>query len=110
MAHEETSMRGFLSALALSTLLVAPALACAPSAKDGAAGPPIAALLDAQLPKAQLSDADLAKVRDLRQQMAALVATQKFVEARAIEASAMRILGYKKLPSRCGTFAWSKIG
>jgi hypothetical protein len=105
-------MRAFLLGLALSGLLAAPALACGPAAKGGAPIPPIASLLDEELPKVQLADADLAKVRELRAKIATLVAAKKTDQARDVEEEAMAILGYRKALLRCGpgTFLWMKVG
>jgi hypothetical protein len=109
MAHQETTMRTLVFGLALSALIAAPALACG-TAKSGLSGPPIAGLLDERLAQAQLAQADLAKVRDLRATIATLVAADKIDQARAAEQEAMGILGYRKVASRCGGFAWYKVG
>ena len=100
-------MRTLVFGLALSVLITAPALACG-TAKSGYSGPPIAALLDEDLAKAQLAEADRAKVHDLRATIATLVAANKIDQARAAEEEAMRILGYKRVVSRCHTFSWYK--
>jgi hypothetical protein len=104
-------MRAFLFGLALSTLMAAPALACGPAVKGAAPIPPIAADLDARLAKAQLPDADAAKVRELRTKIETLVAEKRIVEARHAEDEAMGILGYRKALSRCGpgSFTWFKV-
>jgi hypothetical protein len=102
-------MRAFLFGLALSTLIAAPALACGTVAKGGAQLPPIGADLDAHLAKAQPSEADLAKVRDLRAKIETLVAEKKIGEAFRTETEAMGILGYKRVLSRCGPSSWSKV-
>jgi hypothetical protein len=105
-------MRAILFGLALSALMAAPALACGPATKGGAPIPPIASALDEELPNAQLADADLAKLRELRAKIAALVTAKKIDQARDVEEKAMAILGYRKALLRCGpgTFLWMKIG
>ena len=101
-------MRAVLFGLALSTLIAAPALACTPVAKGGPSTASFTADVDAHLAKAQVADADLAKVRDLRAKIDALVAEKKFGEAYKTEEEAMGILGYKRVLSRCGPSSWSK--
>jgi hypothetical protein len=103
-------MRPLLLALVLSGLIVAPALACGPAVKNGAPIPPIASALDDLLPKAELSAADLEKVRALRAEIATLVASNNMREARHVEEQAMAILGYRKALTRCGpgSFLWAR--
>ena len=102
-------MRAFLLALAVSTLIAAPALACGTAAKTSAPIPPIGTDLDAHLAKAQLSEADLAKVRDLRARIETLIAEKNIGEAWKTETEAMGILGYERHLSRCGPGYWSKV-
>ena len=105
-------MRAILLGLVLSGLIAAPALACGPGTKGGAPIPPIASVLDEELPKAQLTEDDLAKARALRAQIATLVAAKKVDQARAVEEKAMALLGYRKMLLRGGpgTFLWMKTG
>src|SRR5262249_26325301 len=105
-------MRALVVGLVLSALLAAPALACGSAVKGPAHVPPVAAELDDLLPKAQLSEADLAKLKDLRAQIATLVAAKNIKQARAVEEDAMRMLGYHKGLTRCGpgTYVWIKLG
>lgn len=88
----------------LLRLMVSPVLACNPI-------PPLAAALDALLPRAALSEADLAKVKDFRAQIKTLAAAGKTGEARETEEHAMLLLGYKKDWLKCGegTFQWTKL-
>ena len=104
-------MRPLLLGLVLSTLIVSPALACGPASKTQSNLPPLAASLDAMLPKAKLTAADAAKVGALRVKMTKLASTGKQDEARDAEEEAMRILGYEKAYMRCGpgTFSWRKV-
>src|SRR5947209_18083556 len=78
---EPPTMRALLFGLALSTLIAAPALACAHVTKGDPATASFTADIDAHLAKAQLADADLAKVRELRAKIDALVAENKFHDA-----------------------------
>jgi hypothetical protein len=107
-------MRALVVGLVLSGLLAAPALACGSAVKGSAHIPPVAVAveLDELLPKAQLSEADLAKIKDLRAQITTLAAARKIVQARAVEEDAMRMLGYRKGLMRCGpgTYVWMKLG
>ena len=105
-------MRALVVGFILAGLLGAPALACGSAVKGVSNAPPLAAELDELLPKAQLSEADLAKLKDLRAQIAALGAAGKANQARAVEGQAMRMLGYRKAYMRCGpgSFAWMKLG
>jgi hypothetical protein len=97
-------IRVLMITVTLLRLMVSPVLACNPV-------PPLAAALDALLPRAALSEADLAKVKDLRAQIKTLVATGKTREARETEEQAMLLLGYKKDWLKCGegTFQWTKL-
>ena len=99
-------MRAFLLALAVSTLIAAPALACGTASKTSAPISRIGADLDAHLAKAQLSEADLAKVRDLRAKIETALADKKFSEAWDAETAAMDILGYDRVVSRCAPSSW----
>lgn len=105
-------MRAFLFGLALSGLLAAPALACGSAVKGAAVTPPIVAELDDHLANAQLSETDLAKVRDLRTKMETLVAEKKIAQAQKTQEEAMGILGYRKALMRCGpgSYSWIKVG
>ena len=105
-------MRALAVGLVLTGLLAAPALACGSTVKGSALVPAIAVELDELLPKAQLSEADLAKVKELQARIATLVAARNIDEARSVEADAMRMLGYRKGLTRCGpgTFVWMKLG
>jgi hypothetical protein len=96
-------MRTLLLAIALSAFVATPVLACGPVAL---AGP-----LDALLPDAKLTADDLAKVNALRTQIRDLAAAGNQVMARKAEEQAMEILGYRKLPQRCGpgSFSWTKV-
>src|SRR5262249_15010238 len=106
----KTVMRAFLFGLVLSGLIAAPALACGPAVKG--ATPPIVAELDDHLAKAQVPDADLAKVKDLRARIETLMAEKKIAEARGAQEEVMGILGYRKALMRCGpgSYAWRKVG
>jgi hypothetical protein len=98
-------MRAFLLGLALSILLTAPAVAC-----GGSTPPKIVTAVDALLPEANLSQQDLAKVKELRAQMIKLAARGAEAQARKVEEQAMLILGYSKAWMRCGagSFMWMK--
>ena len=107
-------MRAFFLGLALSGLIAAPALACGTATKGAAgaaAAPTVAVELDELLPKAQLSEEDLAKVKDLRAKIATLVKAKQIREARVAEEEAMAILGYRKALLRCGpgSYSWIKV-
>ena len=102
-------MRAFLFGLALSTLIAAPALACGSAVNSGAPAPSFTAHLDAHLADAQLPEADLAKVRDLRARIETLVAEKNFAQAFETETEAMGVLGYKRVLSRCGPGSWTKL-
>ena len=106
-------MRALLFGLALSGLMAAPVLACGTATKGAAAtaAPTVAAELDELLPKAELSEADLAKVKDLRARIETLVKANKLREARVAEEEAMAVLGYRKALMRCGpgSYSWMKV-
>jgi hypothetical protein len=97
-------MRMLMVAVTLLGLIVSPVPACDLI-------PPLAQALDALLPRAALSETDLAKVKDLRAQIKTLAAMGKAQAARATEEQAMLLLGYKKNWLRCGegTFQWTKL-
>ncbi len=107
-------MRKLILGLILSTLVVAPALACGPRPANNPAAqtniPPLGASLDDTISEAKPSPADAAKVKELRAKMTKLAAIGKQDAARDAEAEAMRILGYEKAYMRCGpgTFMWRK--
>jgi hypothetical protein len=90
-----------------------PAVASQPiTPQCGAAGsiPALAAGIDQLLPTAQLSEADMGKVTELRQMIQVLSTDGKAAAARDVEEIAMNILGYQKVWLRCGlgTFDWEK--
>ncbi len=62
------------------------------------------------MPTAQLSEADMAKVTELRQMIQVLSTDGKASAARDVEEIAMNVLGYQKVWLRCGlgTFDWEK--
>jgi hypothetical protein len=103
-------MRSLPAGIALAALVTAPALACGPQAKGAALIPPVAAALDKLLPKADLPEADLEKVKALRVQIKDAMTAGNEKAARAAEEQAMKILGYTKSWLRCGpgTFSWMK--
>jgi hypothetical protein len=70
--------------------------------------PQLAAVLDALMPTAQLATAELETLKSLRIAIADLAAAGKYVAARAVEEQAMSMLGYAKVWSRCGDFAWTR--
>jgi hypothetical protein len=88
----------------------ATAPAVAPGKGCGTAIPRLAAGIDASLPEAQLSAADLTKVTVLRDLIQELSMNGKEGSARDVEEVAMRFLGFTKLWLRCGygTFNWTK--
>jgi len=96
-------MRMIIVASVLCAIGGAPAFACGYI-------PPIGVEIDAKLLGAHLSEADTQKVKDLRKDVARLVAEKKTESARETEEQAMRILGYRKSWLRCGpgTFVWMK--
>jgi hypothetical protein len=75
-------------------------------------GPPLGQLLDKLIDEAKIADADLARVKALRAEMARLAAAGAIREARDVEREAMSILGYEKKAAltRCGhgDFVWAK--
>ena len=98
-------MRALLTGIALCWLLAAPALA-------RKLIPPLGSGIDDLLPQAKLADADLKKVKDLRERMGALATAGHEKDARKTEEDAMRLLGFEKAWLKCGegTFAWVKAG
>lgn len=72
--------------------------------------PALAAGIDQLLPTAQLSEADMSKVTELRQMIQLLSTDGKASAARDVEEIAMNILGYQKVWLRCGlgSFDWEK--
>jgi hypothetical protein len=82
-----------------------------PACMTAADIPALAAGIDQLLPTAQLSDADKAKITELRQMIQQLATDGKVPAARDIEEAAMNLLGYQKVWLRCGagTFDWEKI-
>ena len=102
-------MRAFLFGLALSTLIAAPALACSSTVKSVAPPRSYTAEIDAHLANAKLSEADLAKVRDLRAKIETLEAEKHIGEAYKTETEAMGILGYRRVLSRCAPSTWQKL-
>jgi len=72
--------------------------------------PALGAAIDQLLPTAQLSDADMSKITELRQLIQILATDGKVAAARDVEEDAMNRLGYQKVWLRCGlgTFEWEK--
>ena len=72
--------------------------------------PALAAGIDQLLPTAQLSEADMSKVTELRQMIQVLATGGKLAAARDVEEVAMNVLGYQKVWLRCGvgTFDWEQ--
>lgn len=69
--------------------------------------PPLAAGIDALLPSARLSEADMGRVTSLRQTIQELSADGKEAAARDAEEIAMNLLGYQKVWVSCGVgFNW----
>jgi hypothetical protein len=105
-------MRILFLGVMLSGLVVSPTLACGPVGKGNhlISVPPLAVMLDQQLPTAKLADMDQAKIRELRGSIDELASTGKEEEARQVEEQAMTILGYQKVWLRCGPgiFVWQK--
>ena len=101
-------MRTLAFVLAFFAQIPAPALACGPA---GPSIPPLAALIDSELPQATLTEADHQKLVALRDQIRTLADAGKERSARQVEEQAMQILGYKKFWLRCGpgTFMWGKL-
>ena len=108
-------MRSMLIGIVLVSALAAPALACGPggNSRGGgmAAAPPLAAVLDAELTKAKLDAADMAKLKAMRAEISTLKAKKKTTAAREVEEKAMLMLGYRKAWTGCGpgTFLWMKL-
>ena len=103
-------MRALVLGVALSALVVVPALACGAASKDGLPIPKLAARIDDLLPEAKLPAADLETVTALRTLIRALAAAGREEAAREAEEQAMAVLGYRKTWLKCGpgTFVWSK--
>jgi len=97
-------MRALLTGIALCWLAAAPVLACSLIPRLGSG-------IDDLLPQAKLADADLTKVKELRDRMGALAAAGHEKDARKSEEEAMRLLGFEKAWLKCeeGTFEWMKI-
>ena len=74
--------------------------------------PPLADPLERLIGQAILTQADLARVNDLRTRLKAQAAAGDSVSAREIEEQVMRMLGYEKVYLRCGpgSFRWNKLG
>lgn len=72
--------------------------------------PALGAAIDQLLPTAQLSEADMSKITELRQLIQVLATDGKVAAARDVEEDAMNRLGYQKIWLRCGlgTFEWQK--
>ena len=103
-------MRRTLLAFALTTLIAAPAMACGSPGTLKREVPPLAAALDELLPNANLTEAQLERVRVFRAEMERFAADNREAEARQIEEQAMLILGYTKAYPMCGraAFWWLK--
>lgn len=80
----------------------APVVACEATQTGPSRPPAIGALIDAIMPTAALSDADRARVADLRSQIKALAASGRYAEARQREVEAMLLLGYRRAFLHCG--------
>jgi hypothetical protein len=81
-------MRSWILAMMLCLLVASPTLACGP--------PALGVSIDAELPKAKLTQIDLAEVKNRRAQISDLAAAGNVRDARELEEQAMKILGYKK--------------
>ncbi len=103
-------MQRYVFGLVVSAMITAPAMACGPSASGTHAIPPLAANLDRKIAASWLSAAKLKQVRSLRSEIARLLAEHDEGKAREVEEQAMKLLGYVKEPTWCGTgsFKWSK--
>ena len=102
-------MQRVLTAVLLTTILTAPALACGgKSARPYANAPALAAALEEVLK--DKPEGDAARARDLLREIRQLAAAGQEHEARAREEEAMRLLGYRKAYMRCGpgSFSWMK--
>jgi hypothetical protein len=82
-----------------------------PTCMTAADIPALAAGIDELLPKAQLSEADMKQVVEIRQTIQLLATDGKVPAARDAEEIAMNILGYQKVWLRCGqgTFDWEPL-
>lgn len=82
-----------------------------PTCMTAADIPALAAGIDQLLPNAQLSEAGLKQVTELRQTIQLLATDGKVPAARDTEEIAMNILGYQKVWLRCGqgTFDWELL-
>jgi hypothetical protein len=99
---------GRVGASSVATTRVQPVIT--PACMTAADIPALAAGIDQLLPTARLSDADMAKVTELRQVIQMLATDGKVAAARDVEEDAMNILGYQKVWLRCGagTFDWEQ--
>ena len=96
---------------AFSSAATAPAQpVVTPACTTAADIPALGAAIDQLLPSAQLSEADMSKVTELRQLIQVLATDGKVAAARDVEEDAMNRLGYLKIWLRCGlgTFEWQK--
>jgi len=95
--------------IALLAQIPAPAMACGPAGRPSI--PPLAAVIDSELPQAALAEADRKTLVALRERIRTLADAGKESSARQVEEKAMRVLGYEKLWLRCGpgTFLWGRI-
>ena len=102
-------MRTLAFVLAFFAQIPAPALACGPAGEPSI--PPLAAVIDSELPQATLTEAERKTLVALRDQIRTLANAGNERSARQVEEQAMQILGYKKLWLRCGpgTFLWGKL-
>ena len=68
--------RMLIGIVLMSTLVAAPAVACGPGGTTRGGGmtsaPPLAALFDAELTKANLDDADMTRLKAMRAEITAL--------------------------------------
>jgi hypothetical protein len=97
-------MRRLVVATVSLALTLLPALAC-----DRI--PLLARPLDDLLKRTTLPAAELARLAELRREIAGLASAGKLEKAREVEERAMRILGYRKAWLKCGegTFAWIRL-
>jgi hypothetical protein len=105
--REDRTMRAFLAGIMLLGFTAASASACGfihpkGAAKHVAPAPVTGTEIDKVLAREQPAPDVLAKVQDLRAQIASLVAANKVDEALAAEKDAMGMLGYYKAYLRCG--------
>jgi hypothetical protein len=94
-------MRALVVVTVSLALTLVPALAC-----DRI--PSLAKPIDDLVKQVTLPAAELARVAELRSEIASLASAGKLEKARELEEQAMRILGYRKAWLKCGegTFAW----